>query len=104
AEDGIRDRNVTGVQTCALPIFLSDQRVGLSGRYLPDMQVLVTDRLHEGESGFWVVTMFEVDGAEVGEEAQLAGADTAGAEPIAKIGRASGRERSERPARAERLK
>src|SRR5699024_11802219 len=23
AEDGIRDRNVTGVQTCALPIFLS---------------------------------------------------------------------------------
>src|SRR6266513_5614819 len=25
AEDGIRDRNVTGVQTCALPIF---QRIG----------------------------------------------------------------------------
>src|SRR5699024_11374307 len=23
AEDGIRDRNVTGVQTCALPIYLS---------------------------------------------------------------------------------
>src|SRR5699024_12875920 len=23
AEDGIRDRNVTGVQTCALPIFLT---------------------------------------------------------------------------------
>src|SRR5207249_7527647 len=23
AEDGIRDRNVTGVQTCALPIFMS---------------------------------------------------------------------------------
>ena len=66
-----------------MPGILSDQRVGLSGRYLPDMQVLVTDRLHEGESGFWVVTMFEVDGAEVGEEAQLAGADTAGAEPIA---------------------
>src|SRR5699024_12105109 len=28
AEDGIRDRNVTGVQTCALPIF--DVRNGLS--------------------------------------------------------------------------
>src|SRR5699024_232621 len=28
AEDGIRDRNVTGVQTCALPILL-EQRVGL---------------------------------------------------------------------------
>src|SRR5207249_9233502 len=25
AEDGIRDRNVTGVQTCALPISLSNQ-------------------------------------------------------------------------------
>src|SRR5699024_12202115 len=25
AEDGIRDRNVTGVQTCALPILMSDQ-------------------------------------------------------------------------------
>src|SRR5699024_11299681 len=24
AEDGIRDRNVTGVQTCALPIYLQD--------------------------------------------------------------------------------
>src|SRR5699024_11702672 len=26
AEDGIRDRNVTGVQTCALPIFYSDEK------------------------------------------------------------------------------
>src|SRR5699024_11877381 len=26
AEDGIRDRNVTGVQTCALPIFLKRYR------------------------------------------------------------------------------
>src|SRR5699024_12013024 len=25
AEDGIRDRNVTGVQTCALPISIADQ-------------------------------------------------------------------------------
>src|SRR5699024_12106953 len=25
AEDGIRDRNVTGVQTCALPIYLFEQ-------------------------------------------------------------------------------
>src|SRR5207249_6168599 len=31
-EDGIRDRNVTGVQTCALPIFIRDMMefVGLS--------------------------------------------------------------------------
>src|SRR5699024_11801449 len=26
-EDGIRDRNVTGVQTCALPIFITFQRL-----------------------------------------------------------------------------
>src|SRR5699024_11406958 len=28
AEDGIRDRNVTGVQTCALPIFTVDPPAG----------------------------------------------------------------------------
>src|SRR5699024_12084086 len=27
AEDGIRDRNVTGVQTCALPIYIYDQKI-----------------------------------------------------------------------------
>src|SRR5699024_12794009 len=30
AEDGIRDRNVTGVQTCALPIFLATADVGIA--------------------------------------------------------------------------
>src|SRR5256884_2190182 len=30
AEDGIRDVAVTGVQTCALPIFLDEQRGGVS--------------------------------------------------------------------------
>src|SRR5207249_6807409 len=30
AEDGIRDRNVTGVQTCALPILFPDGSVQLS--------------------------------------------------------------------------
>src|SRR5699024_11569848 len=29
AEDGIRDRNVTGVQTCALPIFVRTASVAL---------------------------------------------------------------------------
>src|SRR5437868_8518974 len=28
AEDGIRDRNVTGVQTCALPIFFAKKSAG----------------------------------------------------------------------------
>src|SRR5699024_11869279 len=37
AEDGIRDRNVTGVQTCALPIFLKlEQQVG--GHVLAQIQ------------------------------------------------------------------
>src|SRR5207249_6103961 len=31
AEDGIRDRNVTGVQTCALPIFFQADRRVLGG-------------------------------------------------------------------------
>lgn len=66
-----------------MPGLLSDQRVSLTGRYLPDAQVLVTDRYHDGESGFWIVTMFEVAGAQVGDEAQLASADLATAEPIA---------------------
>src|SRR5699024_11876178 len=30
AEDGIRDRNVTGVQTCALPIFFSSTTFNIS--------------------------------------------------------------------------
>src|SRR5699024_12081820 len=33
AEDGIRDRNVTGVQTCALPIFLLSPLIAI-GVYL----------------------------------------------------------------------
>src|SRR5699024_11838702 len=35
AEDGIRDRNVTGVQTCALPIY-ADARSVLTGWTAPD--------------------------------------------------------------------
>src|SRR6266540_1634530 len=33
AEDGIRDRDVTGVQTCALPIFTPSGEVGSIGVY-----------------------------------------------------------------------
>src|SRR5699024_11859065 len=34
AEDGIRDRNVTGVQTCALPIYLSIKRSTENGKLI----------------------------------------------------------------------
>src|SRR5699024_11666403 len=36
AEDGIRDRNVTGVQTCALPILQEMSRVGFKPIVIPD--------------------------------------------------------------------
>src|SRR5699024_12211315 len=38
AGDGIRDRNVTGVQTCALPILLpaTEQLIGVEGEALED--------------------------------------------------------------------
>src|SRR5699024_12099014 len=35
AEDGIRDRNVTGVQTCALPILSSTPASGRPGKPAP---------------------------------------------------------------------
>src|SRR5699024_11382564 len=38
AEDGIRDRNVTGVQTCALPIFPQSANTGLTGGSGPGAQ------------------------------------------------------------------
>src|SRR5699024_11732138 len=34
AEDGIRDRNVTGVQTCALPIYIPGLHFGQRAREL----------------------------------------------------------------------
>src|SRR5699024_11419852 len=51
AEDGIRDRNVTGVQTCALPIYLSGRRCGLQqclGR-IPIYQASVKPTLPGGK-------------------------------------------------------
>ena len=51
----------------------SDQLVAVSGHFL-DMQVAVKDRVYDGQKGYWVVTMFEVDGAHMGEAAGLADA------------------------------
>src|SRR6266498_5972967 len=39
AEDGIRDADVTGVQTCALPIYDVDEAVGFYTKFL-DFEVL----------------------------------------------------------------
>src|SRR6476661_9773349 len=38
AEDGIRDSSVTGVQTCALPIFASAQPDLLAVETIPDLE------------------------------------------------------------------
>src|SRR5437868_9476455 len=48
AEDGIRDRNVTGVQTCALPIFFDEPSSGLdpvTSRRLDDLILDLRDSL-----------------------------------------------------------
>src|SRR5699024_11742295 len=78
AEDGIRDRNVTGVQTCALPIsegepFLLEQPLTLRA---PELLVNV---LHIG----------------VGEGLFVIKAGEIGRVPAQEIGRASCRERVE---------
>src|SRR5262249_59299482 len=39
--DGIRDWSVTGVQTCALPIYLAVELVALHGRQVPVREVIV---------------------------------------------------------------
>src|SRR5699024_7317961 len=36
AEDGIRDRNVTGVQTCALPIYALEQLMAQDAAWVPN--------------------------------------------------------------------
>ena len=45
------------------PAPAADQMVTLRGSYDPRRQVLVRDRLQNGQKGWWVVTAFTVDGA-----------------------------------------
>ena len=41
----------------------ADQMVSAQGSYDPAKQLLVPGRLHDGETGYWVVTAFAVNGA-----------------------------------------
>src|SRR5207248_4707989 len=93
AEDGIRDRTVTGVQTCALPIYISNFNDVLEVN-TEDMYALVEpsvsmDRLVKAtlEYGLLPPVVMEFPGITAG-----------GAVNGAKIGRASCREREWRAA------
>src|SRR5438094_3718872 len=50
AEDGIRHRTVTGVQTCALPIYI-----------LPDLEATDDDRLPSGFTYRWSCTTVAIE-------------------------------------------
>src|SRR5699024_1848004 len=61
AEDGIRDRNVTGVQTCALPILLKTNEAvtGVTGSVLqattakrgaPSNRIVIDEFMYEAEA------------------------------------------------------
>src|SRR5699024_12075004 len=100
AEDGIRDRNVTGVQTCALPIFIHFFLIGrpnvgkssLVNAILNEERVIVSDI--EGTTRDAIDTSLKRDGEE------FIIIDTAGM----KIGRASCRESVESTVGVERGK
>src|SRR5205807_7440848 len=85
AEDGIRDYKVTGVQTCALPIFIANINRNLNNRRSPHLQIAILDRRASRRA------------AHTAPSASGAGSGTpdapAGGLLSAEIGRASCRER-----------
>lgn len=75
AVDEVKDFNDVMNAQAPMPGILADQRVSLSGHWIPDAQVVVPDRVLDGESGYWVVTMFAPDGGHLGEGVTAADAD-----------------------------
>src|SRR5207249_9632788 len=70
AEDGIRDRNVTGVQTCALPISNSFEQqakefVSVMRRFVEDDEFAATLRAKIRE---WIGSNFRSEERRVGKE------------------------------------
>ncbi|MGO2862130.1 MAG: SURF1 family protein [Brevibacterium sp.] len=71
----VKDFNdVMGAQA-PMPGILADQRVSLSGHWIPDAQVVVPDRVLDGDKGYWVVTMFAPDDAHLGDGVEAADAN-----------------------------
>src|SRR5437867_9096595 len=85
AEDGIRDRTVTGVQTCALPIFFPDQEIVVHSVVGKNAGAL--EGADQAEIGDLMRLQSVQRGALIG--------DAPGAGLQEKIGRASCRERVE---------
>src|SRR5207248_6056968 len=92
AEDGIRDRTVTGVQTCALPIFAGGDGALVTATLLvtPD-EALGVDVGGAGASGTGNAGLVIAGGVNGGGN----GFDSGGGGGATEIGRASCRERVE---------
>ena len=73
--DEVKDFNSVMNAQAPMPGILADQRVSLTGHWIPDAQVVVTGRVQDGASGYWVVTMFAPDDAHLGEGVKAAHAD-----------------------------
>ncbi|WP_209371514.1 SURF1 family protein [Brevibacterium renqingii] len=71
----LKDFNDVMDAQAPMPGVLADQRVSLSGHWVRDAQVVVPGRVQDGDTGYWVVTMFAPDGAHLGEGVEAANAD-----------------------------
>ena len=59
-----------------MPGYLADQRVTISGHFLPDQQIIVDDRYLNRTKGYWVVTMFAPDDPEYAQAADTGNIDS----------------------------
>ena len=72
-----------------MPNTIVQQKVSLTGHFLPESSVVVANRMHGDQRGYWLVSMFVPQGAQLPEsvsEAQPAG-KTSGTQATGKGGR-----------------
>src|SRR5699024_11789360 len=87
AEDGIRDRNVTGVQTCALPISRFTAKAGVDDEVSPASAASVVFQVWgDGEK------LYDSGLITAEDDAKAVDVDIAGVNELKQIGRASCRE------------
>src|SRR5207249_7691977 len=96
AEDGIRDRNVTGVQTCALPIFVDAADSGLAGVDPADAERCFADTLDKTKVAGKVVLCKRGVNPRIEKSKNVKDAGGVGMILYNEIGRASCRERVEK--------